>query len=393
LFNALAMRINLRILVYIFSIAILQSNLLMAQSQTGTAPTGSNVNTGGPAWANPGNITNSDNNRASASLISGQTSDALVANNFGFTIPTNATIDGITVNIERYGTRTTFFIFVSRAIRDQTIQLTKNGTTAVGANRALTTTNWPASDGTQSYGGAADLWGTTWTPAEINNSNFGVYIQAFSWKLGFVGNATLSAFVDHVTVTVDYTVPTPVELISFDGKIVEEVIELKWQTSWEKNNDFYTIEKSSNGLNYLELATVNGKGTTEFTSDYTYIDPLPFSGNNYYRLTQTDYDGTYEVFKPIMVHYEETGPIMKIYPNPVINQEVNLIVNPDLLKGENNNTYIVVRSITGEVIHQQRIPTDHLGEKVSLNKQFASGMYIVELHSPYGNTSEKLIVN
>jgi hypothetical protein len=139
--------------------------------------------------------------------------------------------------------------------------------------------------------------------------------------------------------------------------------------------------------------TVEGKGTTEFISDYTYIDPLPYKGNNYFRLTQTDFDGTSEVFKPIMISFEEEGEMMKIYPNPVVNEEVNLIVNPDLLKGENNNTYILVRNITGEIIHQQNIPTDHLGVKISLNRRFESGMYIVELHSPYGTSSEKLIVN
>jgi len=84
---------------------------------------------------------------------------------------------------------------------------------------------------------------------------------------------------------------------------------------------------------------------------------------------------------------------MKIYPNPEVAQEVNLIINRNLLKGENNNTYIEVRSITGDLIHQQSIPTNSLGEKISLNRRFESGMYIVELHSPYGTSSEKLIVN
>ena len=84
---------------------------------------------------------------------------------------------------------------------------------------------------------------------------------------------------------------------------------------------------------------------------------------------------------------------MKIYPNPVVNQEINLIVNPDLLKGEHNNTYILVRNITGKIIYQQNIPADHLGEKISLNRRFGSGIYIIELHSPYGNNTQKVVVN
>lgn len=84
---------------------------------------------------------------------------------------------------------------------------------------------------------------------------------------------------------------------------------------------------------------------------------------------------------------------MKIYPNPVTDQYVNIIINPDLLKGENNQTYIIVRSLTGELVYQQIIPNNKLADKISLNRRFESGVYILELHSPYGKSSKKLIVN
>jgi hypothetical protein len=239
------------------------------------------------------------------------------------------------------------------------------------------------------YGGAADDWNASLTPTEVNSSNFGIYIQA---SCTFWVGGPETGYVDHVTVTIDYSIPTPVELISFDGEIIDEVIELKWRTTWEVNNDFFTIEKSSNGLNYLKLATINGNGSTELISEYACTDPLPYEGNNYYRLSQTDFDGTTEVFKPIMVRFDGESPDMKIYPNPVQDDYVNLTVNQDLLKGENNNSYILVRNITGELVYQQSISTHTSGEKISLNKRFESGVYILELHSPYGSSTEKLIV-
>ena len=383
------MRINPKLLLSILIVVIISSNKIIGQTAGPNSPgTAANIGATIP-WSNPTNVTSSNNTYASVSLNNGQVSDVLVATNFGFSIPASATIDGVTVEIEKNGTQTLFFGFPIRYITDNTISLTTDGTNPTGDNKA-TATQWPTTDTYTSYGGAADGWNASLTPALVNSTNFGVYIDV---TCIFLPGGPETGNIDHIRVTIDYTVPTPVDLISFDGKVIEEVIELKWQTSWEKNNDYYTIEKSSNGLNYIELATVEGKGTTEFTSDYTFIDPLPLSGNNYYRLTQTDYDGSYEIFNPIMVQYEKEGSLMKIYPNPVVNQEVNLIVNPDLLRGENNNTYIVVRSITGEIIHQQSIPTDHLGEKISLNKRFESGMYIVVLHSPYGNSSEKLIID
>ncbi len=381
LFNDPALPMNPRLHLMLFVVLNTLSTNVISQSQGPYNPgTGTNVNVTGVSWSNPNNILSSDDNKASVTLSTFfGFSDALVATNFGFTLPLTATIDSIGMSVERSSSGG--FALVT----DFTIQLTKDGTNPVGTNQAVFA-NWSTTDTNIQYGDTT--WGTTWTPSEINSSTFGAYVRTT-----MIGFGTITAFVDHVTLIVFYTIPTPVELLSFNGKVIEKVIELKWQSSWEKNNDFYTIEKSSNGLNYLELATIEGKGTTEFVSDYLYVDPLPFSGNNYYRLTQTDYDGTYEVFKPIMIQYEETGPMMKVYPNPVQNQEVNLIVNPDLLKGENNKTYIIVRNITGEIIHKQKISTIHLGEKISLNKRFANGTYILELHSPYGRTTEKIIVD
>lgn len=392
MFNAHAMRINLQLLIGLLFIALFSSNTIIGQIAGPNSPTtASNIGATNP-WSSPTNITSSNNTYASVSLNNGQVSDVLVATNFGFSIPTNATIDGVTGEIEKYGSQTVFFIPI-RYIRDNTISLTTDGTNPTGDNKA-NTTSWPTTDTNPStytlYGGTTDGWNASLTPALVNSNNFGVYVDVncFFWPGG-----PETGYIDHIRVTIDYTVPTPVKLISFDGQVIEEVIELKWQTSWEKNNDFYTIEKSSNGLNYLELARIDGKGTIELNSDYTYIDPLPFQGNNYYRLSQTDFDNTYEVFKPIMVQYKEEGSMIKIYPNPVNDQYVNIKLNPDLLKEENNQTYIIVRSITGELIYQQIIPNNKLGDKISLNRRFETGVYILELHSPYGKSSEKLIVN
>lgn len=361
------------------------SQLIRAQSQgPNSAGTGTNVSITGIAWSNPGNISISDNNYASVNISNSiNISDALVASNFGFSIPLTATIDSIKVGIERYYSGTGLAIIVNWIL-----QLTKDGTNPVGTNQ-YQLQFWTTAESTYNYSDSSSLWGTTWTPAEINSSNFGVYIRV--GMVGFFGNAT--AYIDNITATVYYSVPTPVELLSFNGDVMEEVIQLQWKTTREVRNDFYTLEKSSNGLNYVKLATIEGNGTTEFISNYTYIDPLPFSGNNYYRLMQTDFDGSYEIFKPIMVHYEKEGAMMKVYPNPTTNDFVNLIVNPDLLKGEGNNTYIIVRSLSGEIVHQQLIPTINLGDRITMYNKFNSGIYIIELHSPNGISTQKIVVN
>ena len=104
-------------------------------------------------------------------------SGLLIAKQFGFSIPATATITGITATFTRYkssinGTRGA----TGATVKDTTIQLLKNGA-AVGSNFAQTSTDWTTSPLATTYGGSANLWGTTWTPADINNANFGIEID------------------------------------------------------------------------------------------------------------------------------------------------------------------------------------------------------------------------
>ncbi|MBK6281838.1 MAG: hypothetical protein IPF54_03470 [Draconibacterium sp.] len=81
----------------------------------------------------------------------------------------------------------------------------------VGDNKANTTTDWPTSETAFPYGGTSDLWGTTWTPAEINAINFGVSLVANS-------NNNRTAYVDYISIAVTYTVAghltgTPLQMV------------------------------------------------------------------------------------------------------------------------------------------------------------------------------------
>lgn len=91
----------------------------------------------------------------------------------------------------------------------------------------------------------------------------------------------------------------PIELKDFnvnkDGVLASNVIE--WSTYTERNNDYFTIERSIDGINWTEITTVNGVGSTTEEQKYIYSDRY-FERDtiNYYRLKQTDYDGQYEYF-------------------------------------------------------------------------------------------------
>jgi len=169
-----------------------------AATYTATMMPGSCVNSaavGSEAWSNPGNALTSNNSRAQATVNDFEVTNYLQCTNYGFSIPAGATITGITVNVERmseHNTRT----------RDSSVRLIKAGS-VVGLDRA-TATAWPTTEAVEAHGGASDLWGTTWTPAEINASNFGVAVSAY--KPGDSGGS-YDVSVDSLQIVVTYSVP------------------------------------------------------------------------------------------------------------------------------------------------------------------------------------------
>lgn len=111
----------------------------------------------------------------------------------------------------------------------------------------------------------------------------------------------------------------PVSLTEFSGVKNEHQIKINWKTASEINNNFFTLEKSADGINFFSLKKVDGSGTTSQVSAYEVTDRNPLRGTNYYRLKQTDFDGSYEYSDPIAVRFD--SPAMRelnstVYPNP-----------------------------------------------------------------------------
>src|SRR5690606_25457729 len=150
-------------------------------------------------WNNPGNIVANDAANASLTLNAGVTSRYLVASNFGFTIPTSAIITGVQVDIDKVATGGTLSL---ADVRDNIVRLAVGGA-PVGSNLAVNA-KWPTSFTIVGYGGATNLWGTTLTPAQVNATNFGVYLAITNQGL-----VSSTAQVDFIRVTIYYTNPIP----------------------------------------------------------------------------------------------------------------------------------------------------------------------------------------
>ena len=83
----------------------------------------------------------------------------------------------------------------------------------------------------------------------------------------------------------------PIQLLSFHALANGGVVETRWVTSTEINNDFFTIERSYDALNFEEIGRVDGAGNSTIERFYSFADDAPLAGISYYRLKQTDFDG------------------------------------------------------------------------------------------------------
>ncbi|TVQ14254.1 MAG: T9SS C-terminal target domain-containing protein [Bacteroidetes bacterium] len=111
--------------------------------------------------------------------------------------------------------------------------------------------------------------------------------------------------------------PLPIVLLSFEATPLNHEVEVSWVTAAEINNDFFTVERSVNGVDFEAIHFVQGAGTTSHANHYAVIDHEPLTGLSYYRLKQTDYNGDFEYSNIVSVYTQKAALAdMKVYPNP-----------------------------------------------------------------------------
>lgn len=109
----------------------------------------------------------------------------------------------------------------------------------------------------------------------------------------------------------------PVVLTQFDAVYVHQQVELTWVTAQEINNLKFDIERSSDKLEWTTIHTIAGKGTTNKVNSYVAKDESPLAGVSYYRLKQTDLDGSVDCSKIVAVYIRnEHEKMIEVTPNP-----------------------------------------------------------------------------
>lgn len=261
---------------------------------------------------NPLNILTDDNSFSEASsvfsLFSKQT-EYLQAKDFDFSIPTGATICGIEVTVVK---RATNVLLNLAYITDYSVRIIKNNAFTPD-DKADPSTEWSSTETYSSYGGINELWGTTWSPADINSDNFGI---SFSAEIHTTASLFPSARIDHISITVYYLDPTilPAQSIQFHvANGAKNTAMLSWKPTDMEEAASFAVERSVNGTKWEALNGTPQKNT--ISPLLTFTDDRPLPGKSFYRLKKMGASG--EVRYSTVLPFERTDiTSIKCYPNP-----------------------------------------------------------------------------
>ena len=179
--------------------------------------------------------------------------------------------------------------------------------------------------------------------------------------------------------------PAPVSWHAFDGQASERGVELNWATATEINNAGFWLEKSFNGQQWEAIEFINGQGQSQVMSNYSAIDTKPFTGINYYRLKQLDFDGKYEYSRTIEVSFGSDLSAFRIYPNPsdtYLNYLLPFKDNKEQLQS------ISIYNSQGQLV-KQLIP-DSFAQKIS-TASLPKGVYWLQFHTNYKQLKGKFV--
>ena len=187
----------------------------------------------------------------------------------------------------------------------------------------------------------------------------------------------------------------PIELLYFRAKPSGNKVELMWATSAEKDNDFFTIERSTDGRNFEVLLTKPGAGNSRVTITYKAYDETPVGNLIYYRLKQTDFDGKFSYSEIVRVRMEKKATdaklkIESIGPNPFTDNFRMQFMMEEAAKAE-----LTITSINGQLFHREKIKGNSGLNNFEFYDQqgLKPGIYIVTISTAKEQITRKLVKN
>lgn len=191
-------------------------------------------------------------------------------------------------------------------------------------------------------------------------------------------NVSLNNGDEFTVVSLRSTSPLPVRLVSFVARTTpKQQVALSWTTLQEKDNDYFAIERSLDGIHFETIGQAKGKGNTINAQNYQWLDKAPQQGLNYYRLKQVDFDGTSTYSALVSARVTTTQvPQVSFFPNPTANWAfVKLLPTQTLLEASATDAQ-------GKMVASQLPITQQSNGNYGINLQhLPQGVYLITLRT------------
>jgi hypothetical protein len=232
---------------------------------------------------------------------------------------------------------------------------------------------------------AAQHWnGTTWDAA----TGSGTGVASGTGTVTVTGANTFSPWILIAQPAPLFNTPLPITLLTFDATVVTEGVNLTWTTASEINNKFFTVERSADAEHFEFVASIDGAGNSLQTLNYSLTDRQPLKGISYYRLRQTDFDGTSTLSDIVAVNISEGGTISFV-PNPAQNY-INIILSDAGAKGI--NVIEILDAKGNSVLRQEKFMSgENNVQRIDLSN-YSSGIYVVKVTDSTGKISVKRFI-
>jgi hypothetical protein len=195
-------------------------------------------------------------------------------------------------------------------------------------------------------------------------------------------------YVNYITCT--YSIVLSASLLSFDAYKSGTTSIIKWETATEHNNDYFDVERSINGMNWVKIGRVKGAVNSSKLLFYTFIDQNPEQGVNLYRLKihQTDERFDYSNIKKVLFDDGSKIRIVNIMPNPFDNAFKLSYTAPG-----NESISFRLMDAVGRIISMKESSTVKGTNTIEFDMEgFAKGLYFIDILYDGTNIKSKMIM-
>lgn len=190
--------------------------------------------------------------------------------------------------------------------------------------------------------------------------------------------SSVDGYIDNLSLTTSPVLP--IELLYFSAETTDQgLVQLSWETTQEENNDFFTIERTTDGIDWKIIDMIDGAGASQTALQYQSLDNHPLqSGVAHYRLKQTDFDGG--------ISYSNTSTVNM---DDALREKVSIFPNParDILTLKSDHgdlSQVKLFTLHGAEVINYSATTDPDNSRIQIDiSNLSSGVYVIWTSTAY----------